>query len=362
MSGTGTTTTGRRRADAPPPQRDSRLKAAIAVLIALLLLAGLVGAAYTVVQGIAHKVSSTTSDDYSGAGTGTVQVELKKGDTAAEMGRRLKAAGVIRTVQAFVDAARSDTSSETIQPGVYNLHKHMSAQQALTLLLDPSSKSVIKVVVPEGLRVNEIVALLSQRTRIPQATFTAALKSPKLGLPAFAKGKPEGMLFPATYSFEPGDTPLEMLQAMVTAEKQELAKLGIGQGNNPYKVITVASMLEKEVNNAGDYGRAARVAYNRLDAGEALGFDSALHYYYGDDKQLTTARLKVNTPYNLRTHQGLPPTPISNPGEATLKAALEPTPGAWKWFVTIDEKSGKTLFFTKYRDFVAARAKYGINF
>ena len=100
MSGTGTTTTGRKRADAPPPERDSRLKAAIAVLIALLLLAGLLGAAYMVVQQIAHKVSSTTSDDYTGAGAGTVRVELKKGDTAAAMGRRLKAAGVIRTVQA----------------------------------------------------------------------------------------------------------------------------------------------------------------------------------------------------------------------------------------------------------------------
>jgi UPF0755 protein len=277
------------------------------------------------------------------------------------MGRRMKAAGVIRTVQAFVDAATADENSETIQPGTYRLRRHMSAKAALDLLLNPNSKAVTKVVVPEGTRVTEIVALLSKRTSIPAAKFTAALKSPKLGLPSWAKGKPEGLLFPATYSFEPTDTPLGMLQQMVTREKQELSHLGL-TGSSPYRTITIASMLEKEVNSNADYGKAARVAYNRLDAGEPLGFDSALHYYFGEGVPLTDTRLKAKTPYNLRTNTGLPPTPISNPGEATLKAAMNPAPGPWKWFITIDMKSGKTLFFDNYKDFVAARNKYGINY
>jgi len=330
------------------------------VLIALALLGGLLGGAYEVVTRIGDKLSSSTAQDYSGSGSGSVLVDVQPGDPAAVMGRRLKAAGVVRTVQAFVDAAAADQRSQSIQPGTYRLHTKMSAKAALALLLDPSSKAVTRVVVPEGMRVSEIVALLATRTQVPAAKFTAALKSPKLGLPAFAKGKPEGMLFPATYDFQPGDSPLSMLQQMVAREKQELAKLRIS-GSVAYRDITIASMLEKEVNSTPDYGKAARVAYNRLAAQQPLGFDSSLHYYFGLSTPLTPERLAAKTPYNLRTNTGLPPTPISNPGEATLRAAMAPTPGPWMWFITIDMKSGKTLFFDNYNAFLAAKAKYHVN-
>ncbi|RZS89424.1 UPF0755 protein [Motilibacter rhizosphaerae] len=373
---TTTQETPQRSPRPPRPGRGAeRVKSAIAVLIALAMLGGLGGGAYYAVHKAFGKVSTT--DDWSGEGTAAQPVTVEKGDTAAVIGRRMKALGVVRTVQAFVDAARADDRSAKIQPGTYRLRKHMGAKDALDLLLDPTARVSIKVVVPEGMTAEEIVALLAKKTKLPQAQFEAALTNPRLGLPSWAGGKAEGFLFPATYAFEPGDKPLAMVQQMVAQARRQFVKLGItdasgapasgdgGANRAPYDVLRVASMLEKEVNSQEDYGKAARVAYNRLDSHQALGFDSALHYSLGQDVPLTTEIIdgkERDNPYNLRRRPGLPPTPISNPGAATLAAAMDPTPGDWLYFLTIDMKKGTTLFFKTNSEFVAAKAKYGIDY
>ena len=362
-----TTREDQRRAPAPRGGRPSqgRGKGAVAVVLSLLMLFGLGAGAYFGARSLVGGVGSGGSD-FQGEGDGTVTVTINKGEGAPAIGRTLKAKGVVKTVQAFVDAAREEDKSTSFQPGAYNLREQMSASAALAMLLDPDSRAETKVVIPEGLRVTEIVAALSKQTDIPKAQFEKALESPKLGLPDYAKGKPEGMLFPATYPIPQGENALQILQRLVTRQKQEIATLGLDKdGRDAYKIITVASMLEKEVNNPADFGKAARVAQNRLDRGMPLGFDSALHYFFGDDTPLTTEIIEhqeVDNPYNLRRRPGLPPTPISNPGSATLKAALNPTPGDWTYFLTIDPKTGKTLFFDNNRDFVNAKNKYDIDY
>ncbi|RKS77748.1 UPF0755 protein [Motilibacter peucedani] len=348
------------------PSAGDRVKNLVAVLVAVAMLAGLGGGAWYAVHRTFGGIGSVTND-YAGEGTSsTVVIKITKGNTAADVGRTLKAKGVTKSVQAFVDAARADDRSSELQPGSYKLHKQMSGAAAFAALLDPSSKAEVKVVIPEGLTVAEIEAKLVKQTGIAKKQFDTALASPKLGLPDYAKGKPEGLLFPATYLFDPDSTALQVLQKMVGRMKQEVTALKLdADGKDPYRTITIASMLEKEVNNTSDYGKAARVAENRLDQGIALGFDSALHYDLGQDVQLTTDVIENkerDNPYNLRRRAGLPPTPISNPGAATLKAAQNPTPGDWTYFLTIDPKSGKTLFFDNNRDFVNAKIKYGIDY
>src|SRR3954469_6049132 len=224
--------------------------------------------------------------DYSGNGSGNVTVTINPGDSAREIGQKLKDAGVVKSAQAFRDAADAEPRSKSIGPGVYRLHKHMAADSALALLLDRSSRVSLRVVIPEGARLSKILALIHSQAGISSSDLDAAAKNPSsLGLPSYAKGTLEGFLFPATYTFEPGTSAAQALQAMVARFKQEatmddLVRGAAALGYSPYDVVTVASLIEKEARLQEDYGKVARVAYNRLKPswGHPFGFDSTLNY------------------------------------------------------------------------------------
>ena len=147
------------------------------------------------------------SPDYAGPGTGTVLYQVKTGDTSADIGRDLKAKGVVKSVDAFNDAARSNDKSRSIQVGYYQLKKQMKASEALDVLVNPDNLIQSLVVVPEGARVRQIVKTIVDKTDISKKAVTAALANPKaIGLPAEANGNPEGYLFPATYTVPPKQT------------------------------------------------------------------------------------------------------------------------------------------------------------
>lgn len=339
-------------------KKESRIKSALAVLISLGMLAGLAGGAWWGVQKVAGVVD-TGGDDFAGEGTTPIMVTVNNGDSAAQIGRMLKSKGVVKTVTAFVEAARADEESTKIQPGAYNLKLEMSGAAAVAALLDSSARAELKVTVPEGFRVSQVVARLAKNTKLPAAQFNKALENPKLGLPEWAEGNPEGFLFPATYEIPPGENALQILQRMVRRSKQEFARLGIEEqdGQDPYDLLIIASLAEKEANTNADFGKVARVVYNRLDIGEALYFDSTTVYAHGDEPGFDDARLAElldeDDDYNTRLRAGLPPTPISNPGSAALKAAISPPEGDWRWFLTNTE--GETFFFEDFDEFNAAK-------
>ena len=148
------------------------------------------------------------SPDYAGPGSGSVLYEVKDGATSADIGRELKSKGVVKSVDAFNDAAREDDKSRNIQVGYYQLKKQMKASDALAVLVDPENLIQSLVVVPEGARVRQIVETIVDKTDITKKAVTAALANPKaIGLPAEAQGNPEGYLFPATYTVPPKQTP-----------------------------------------------------------------------------------------------------------------------------------------------------------
>jgi UPF0755 protein len=286
-------------------------------------------------------------------------VTINVGDTAGRIGQKLHDAGVVKSAQAFRDAADSEPKSKSIGPGVYRLHKHMAADRALALLLDPAARVSLRVVIPEGSRLTKILASIHSQAGIPSDDLDAAAKNVSaLGLPSYAKGNLEGFLFPATYTFEPGTTAKQALQAMVARFKQEadtddLVSGAQALGYSPYDVVTVASLIEKEARLQKDYAKVARVAYNRLKPswGQAFGFDSTLNYLLPERQgRLQSPDFRIDSPYNSRIHSGLPPTPIDSPGQAALMAALHPTPGPWLYFVTIDQ-AGNTAFSTTKAQF-----------
>jgi UPF0755 protein len=337
-------------------------------LIAVVILAALAGAGYWGVTTGIHKVQDqfSSADDYSGPGGADVTFEVKPGDSVAEMGRGLKAADIVASVEAFTDAASGNPKSSSIQPGFYPLKKQMKASDALNVLVDPANIVTTSVVIPEGFTVDQIVARLVKETGFKKAEFDAALKDPQaLGLPADAKGNAEGYLFPATYSFGPEEKPADMLHDMVARWQQaatdnDLEAGAAELGYTPHEIMTIASLIEAE--GRGKYRtKISRVIYNRLenpDNGTTNGLleiDATVNYALGRDDlgvALTEEDLAVDSPYNTRKYPGLPPGPIGSPGDDAIQAALHPADGPWLWYVTVNLKTGETKFTDDYDTFL----------
>jgi UPF0755 protein len=239
----------------------------------------------------------------------------------------------------------------------------MSATAALSLLLDPSARVLGRVTIPEGSTVNQTLALIAKNTEIRLADLQQAVAAPAaLGLPAYAGGRLEGFLFPATYEVEPGTSATAVLQMMVrryteAAEAAGLVEGARALGLTPYDVIITASLIERESRLVDEYAKVARVVYNRLAANMTLGIDAAILYGLGRTSGgLTQSDLSKDTPYNNRLHTGLPPTAIASPGEVALEAALHPEQGDWLYYVLAD-KNGRQLFTADYAVFLRQKAK-----
>lgn len=309
---------------------------------------------------------SSPAADYPGPGRGSVLVEVKEGDTSADIAATLEKKNVVQSVEAFTEAASADPDSVGIQVGFYELKKKMASEAALAVLVDPENLIESGVTVPEGLRVEQVVEVLAKETDYPAKAFNRALDNPQqLGLPAYARGNAEGYLFPATYAFRPNDNPASMLSAMVdrwrqAAEEADLENKASELGYSPAEVMIVASLVEAEANREEDRGKVARVIYNRLERDVTNGLlqiDATVNYALGRDLGLALDEedLKVDSPYNTRLYPGLPPGPIESPGDDAIAAAAEPTPGPWVYYVTVNLETGETKFSKDYEDFLRDR-------
>ncbi|BBH16311.1 ABC transporter substrate-binding protein [Nocardioides baekrokdamisoli] len=300
--------------------------------------------------------------DFSGAGHGDVVVQVHAGDTAAKIGNTLKAAGVVKSVDAFVAAAAKDPKAAGIQPGIYHLKLEMSSDAALAVLDDPDKRIRNGVTVIEGSRLSTVIDAIVSKTKITRSALEAALKHPEtLGLPAYAHNDVEGFLFPATYDVTPKETATELLQQMVAKAVSVQESLGITQaaaklGMTPEQVVTMASLLQWEGKRSHDLPKIARVFYNRLAKPMRLQSDATVAYANGSTGTVwsTQAQLDNPSPYNTYVHDGLPPGPIGSPGEEALSVALNPADGPWLYFVPVNLDTGETVFSTTLAEHNAA--------
>lgn len=349
-------------------QRGRRVRSliALALSLAVLLVAGV--AVYRGGAQLLGHLKASSAPDYSGSGTGQASVRVPEGASVSKIGNVLKKAGVVKSVDAFLAAATGNSKATAIQPGFYRLRRHMSAESAVTLMVDPSSRVVSRVTVPEGQRVTDTIATIAKSTDISAAALQAALRKPaKLGLPSYARGRIEGFLFPATYDVDPGTTATSLLRAMVqrydqAAARWDLTHRAADVGLTPYQVLTMASIAEQEARHPADFPKVTRVLYNRLHKGMYLQLDSTINYALKTKKvDVLYTDLKVKSPYNTYKHAGLPPTPIDSPGETALKAALQPASGDWLYFVTVDPETGETKFTSSYSQFQEFRREFNAN-
>lgn len=345
----------------PPRRRDPERKGRGAVILALVVFV-------LVVLGIGglllRQVVLANSADYSGDGTGEVVVQVLEGQTLSEIGETLKEAGVVASARSFINAAAGDERAQTIGPGYYRLSTRMSGDAALAAMLDPDNLVVTKVVLPEGLRGDQVVRRLAQASDIPETRFEAAIADAgQLGLPKFAKGNAEGFLFPATYQFPPGDSARDMVEALITRYNEAAAAMDFvarskPTGYSPYEVMIIASLVQAE-GHPDDYDQVARVIYNRLAAGMPLQLDATVNYALkSSDINLSRREIATRSPYNTYRHKGLPPTPINQPGEAAMAAALKPAKGDWLFFVTVNPDTGETKFTKRYKEFLKFKKEF----
>ncbi|MGB9376836.1 MAG: endolytic transglycosylase MltG [Mycobacteriales bacterium] len=343
------------------PGRGRRGRTLAALLVVVVMLGGLGGGIWYGGSKLLSAFGHTP--DYSGAGAGSVTVQIMTGDTATDVANALAKAGVVKSPKAFVEAAKNDPRSTNLQPGTYRLHKQMKAVLALNLLFDPAARLLARVTLPEGFSVGQTLARIAANTKLPIAQLQAAAKdTAKLGLPGYAKGRLEGFLYPATYDIEPGTTPIQVLQMMVAKFNEVAAATGfeakaVALKLTPYDAITVASLVQEEGQVVTDMPKIARVIYNRLAKDVPLGIDAAIFYGLGrTGGELTAADLAKPTPYNNRLLKGLPPTPIDSPGIDAVAAAVAPATGDWLYYVLMD-KQGHQFFTNSYQAFVDQKAK-----
>lgn len=213
------------------------------------------------------------------------------------------------------------------------------------------------LVIPEGWRASQVYAAVDKALALPNGATKKSLDKLDLKLPNDAEGNPEGYLFPATYPLERTGktaTPESLLSAMVDTANKKFSGAPIAAGAqrnamNVYQAVTIASIVQAEAGSKADMGKVARVVFNRLERGMPLQMDSTINYALGRSTLRTTeADTRIESPYNSYQRMGLPPTPIDNPGEQAMRAAINPSPGDWLYFVTV--KPGDTRFTADYTE------------
>ncbi len=218
---------------------------------------------------------------------------------------------------------------------------------------------------PEGLDRHQI-ADLAKRAKL-KGDYEEASKSFKGFDPAkYGADNPpnlEGFLFPATYELPKHPTVKDLISRQLDAFEQNISQVDMSYAKSKnltdYDVVKIASMIEREVQVAKERKLVAEVIYNRLHDGTPLGIDATLRYYLQNyDEQLTESELAQDEPYNTRIHTGLPPTPIGNPGLASLEAAANPAKGDLFYFVVKPGTCGEHVFTSSEQEFEQAEAAY----
>lgn len=338
-----------------------------------------------------HGVFST-SGDYAGDGVKDVVIQVHNGDSTTAIGKTLQDGGVVATSKAFVAAAAGNEAISAIQPGFYKVRTEIPAVNAVARLADPQNR-VGRLVIPEGRQLDDITdvktnsvtegifTLISQSTCVeldgeqhcvnPEDLKRAAgsTEATALAIPQWAVDpikilgadhrRIEGLIAPGTWNVDPSAPAQDILATLISAsatqyEQNGLLEAGATQNLSPYQILTVASLVQRE-SKPQDFGKVARVIYNRLIAPDhrRLEFDSTVNFSLDRQEIATTdADRHRDTPWNTYVREGLPATPICSPGQPALAAAEHPEPGDWLYFVTIDMQ-GTTLFTHDYQQHLA---------
>lgn len=287
-------------------------------------------------------------DPVSASGT-PVRVEIPPGAAAAEIGRRLRKAGVIRSALVFQVTARLLGESGNMKAGDYLISPNLGVIPVLQKLVAGDAEAQW-VVIPEGLTVRQVAKLLESRRLGSVSRFLRAAGRPPqaYGLMVGApRSSLEGYLMPDTYRFPRHLRETELIRVMLENWNAKVLRPNrerFAKSDLPIdKVVTIAAMIEREARLPGDRPLIASVVRNRLRRKMPLQIDATVLYALGKHKTVVTLEdLKVESPYNTYRRVGLPPGPICSPGAASIQAALVPSRTDYLYYVA--RPDGRHIF------------------
>lgn len=284
-----------------------------------------------------------------GNGSGEAIVSVPEGATASEVSDLLSKNDVVSNSTLFQWRLKLAGETGNILPGRYVLAHNMSYGAAIDKLT--SSGGQVNVTIPEGEDRTQIAATIKDLGL--SGDYLAASKSSEGFDPnKYGAKNPkslEGFLFPATYQLDPGSSVDQLVSKQLQGFQQNFAGVNMSYAKSKnltvYDVLTIASMIDKEVQIPSERPLVAAVIYNRLHRGMPLGIDATtrfeFHNYTGD---ITESQLKSPSPYNTRINAGLTPTPIGNPGLDAIKAAARPAKVNYLYYVLNGDNSGHHCF------------------
>ncbi len=294
-----------------------------------------------------HSISAVDPKD-----TNMHLITIPLGTTSQEIATTLVHEGLIRDSFAFSLLLKKLGIGDKLQAGSFALSKSMDAETIAKALTQSSMD--IAVTIPEGKRAEEVAEIL-------QATMPTYSETWRLELT-----KHEGFLFPDTYRFSRDATIEQIVATMTDTFEQKYKQVTNSTDFSREQIVVLASMIEREARHADDRPLVSSVMHNRLQINMALQIDATVQYALGFNQQeqtwwkkgLTTADLAINSPYNTYTNPGLPPTPIANPGLASLQAAAAPADTNYLFYIT--DKQGINHYARTLEEHNTNIKKYGL--
>ena len=289
-------------------------------------------------------------------------IVIPSGSSGDEIAQILYKADVVKSARSFFSAATANPNSQSIQPGTYRINRKIPGKEAVLQLLDPKRRSLV-LLIKEGERVYEIASALSQLNFSSNEIDQISKES--VDIPGFGERNPEGFFFPATYNLTPNDdlkaVKDRLLGKFISITKeidfQNRAKL---LGLTPYDALIISSIVQSEGFDEQEFRKVARVIYNRLEIGMPLQLDSTVLYALKERRIAVNKQdIEISSRYNTYNRQGLPPTPIGNPGRAAMEGTLNPDVGDWLYFVTVEP--GSTKFTASYKEFLSFKREFKEN-
>lgn len=295
-----------------------------------------------------------------------ISFTIKKGEAPPAIAKNLKDKDLILDEDSFKNYLRSSSLDRKIVAGRFMLNKTLTVPDIASVITD-SKQSEFIVTVPEGSTVTDIDAKLVEMDVIKAGDFTLAVKNFDSydKYPFIDKEKAaslihplEGYLFPDTYYIDPQNfESVDLIQMMLNNFKKKLGDdLTKNHERSLSEIITMASIIEKEVRTSKDIPIVAGILWKRLDNGWMLGADATL-LYLKDDRSINYKDLQEENPYNTRNRAGLPPGPINNPGLKSIMAAINPVDSPYFFYLTTPD-TGEVVYAVTNDEHNANKQKF----
>lgn len=331
-------------------------------IILVLFILGIAGiGGYFVYDGLVYRRALETPA--SGDTSLSRKITIPTGSTLAQVSSLLEKEGIIADAPVFSRYVRSVGKETDIQAGDYVL-KPSTLIPDIAARLTGETASAMRVTIPEGYTVRQIDDLLRKKGLVRGGEFLACLKACPLESPLLSSipnRNFEGFLFPETYLVDPDAFDVAAFIDDLLDQSSEVlapyqARIASGK-RSPYDVMIMASMIEKEAITDAERPIVAGILWKRLDAGWFLGVDATTRYATGDwQNPITAEQLAQDNPYNTRKNKGLPPTPICNPGEKSIAAAISPQDSPY-WYY-LHDRQGNIRYARTQAEHDLNRAKY----